>query len=52
MRDVLTDPGQQLLNRSAVESLITGQQRGRANMHRLFALAMFELWRREYAVSL
>ncbi len=51
IRDVLTDAQQQLLDRGAVKSLLTGQQRGLANMHRLFALAMFELWRREYAVS-
>ena len=51
IRDVLTDSQQELLDRGAVKSLLTGQQRGLANMHRLFALAMFELWRREYAVS-
>ncbi len=51
IRDVLTDAQQQLLDRGAVRSLLTGQQRGLANMHRLFALAMFELWRREYAIS-
>nr|MDP9323915.1 asparagine synthase C-terminal domain-containing protein [Acidobacteriota bacterium] len=51
IRDVLTDAQQELLDRGAVKSLLTGQQRGLANMHRLFALAMFELWRREYAVS-
>jgi len=50
--DVLTDAKQELLDRGAVNSLLTGQQRGLANMHRLFALAMFELWRREYAVSI
>lgn len=52
IRDVLTDPQQNLLDRGVVKSLVTGQRRGRANMHRLFALAMFELWRREYAVSI
>ena len=51
IRDVLTDPSQDLLDRGAVNSLVTGQQRGLANSHRLFALAMFELWRREYRVS-
>jgi asparagine synthase (glutamine-hydrolysing) len=50
IRDVLTDPRQELLDRGAVNSLVTRQQRGLANMHRLFALAMFELWRREYGI--
>lgn len=35
-----------------VKSLMDGQARGRANSERLFALALFELWRREYGVSL
>ena len=52
IRDVLTDPQQELLDRGVVQSLVTGQRRGLGNMHRLFALAMFELWRREYAVSI
>jgi asparagine synthase (glutamine-hydrolysing) len=52
IRDVLTDPRQALLDRGVVNSLVTGQQRGLANSHRLFALAMFELWRREYRVEI
>jgi asparagine synthase (glutamine-hydrolysing) len=51
-RDVLTDSQQQVLNRAVIDSLLTGQRKGRANMDRLFALAMFELWRREYRISM
>ena len=40
-----------IFDRAAVESLIEGQKRGRRNADRLFALTMFELWRREYRVA-
>lgn len=35
-----------------VDSLLRGQDKGRSNGERLFALVLFELWRREYGVSL
>jgi asparagine synthase (glutamine-hydrolysing) len=35
-----------------VNSLLHGQLKGRNNHERLFALVMFELWRRDYSVSL
>ena len=41
-----------LFERKAVSSLLQGQARGRANSERLFALLMFELWRREYQISM
>jgi asparagine synthase (glutamine-hydrolysing) len=50
-REVLTDPAQRTFNRAVVDSLLAGQERGRGNMHRLFALTMFELWRRAYDVT-
>jgi hypothetical protein len=34
-----------------VRQLIAGQRRGFSNTHRLFALLMIELWRREYRIS-
>jgi asparagine synthase (glutamine-hydrolysing) len=34
-----------------LRALLVGQSKGRANAERLFALVMFELWRREYRVS-
>lgn len=39
-------------NRKFVRDLIDGQARGRANSERLFALTLFELWRKEYKVSI
>jgi asparagine synthase (glutamine-hydrolysing) len=49
--DVLRDPGC-LFERRAVDALLQGQDRGRNNGERLFALVLFELWRREYGVAL
>jgi asparagine synthase (glutamine-hydrolysing) len=40
-----------IFDRVTVESLIEGQERGRTNADRLFALTLFELWRREYHVA-
>jgi asparagine synthase (glutamine-hydrolysing) len=39
-------------DRGVIQSLLKGQERGRANSQRLFALTMFELWMREYRVAL
>ena len=41
-----------LFDRQTVQGLLDGQLHGRANSERLFALAMFELWRREYRASI
>jgi asparagine synthase (glutamine-hydrolysing) len=41
-----------LFDRGTTGRLLAGQARGRANSERLFALVLFELWRREYQVSL
>jgi asparagine synthase (glutamine-hydrolysing) len=48
--DVLSDP-QCMFDHSTVRGLLRGQDRGRSNGERLFALTQFELWRREYQVS-
>jgi asparagine synthase (glutamine-hydrolysing) len=40
-----------VFDRAAVQSLLRGQDRGRQNEGRIFALLMFELWRREYRPS-
>ena len=42
----------QIFDRRTVEGLLRGQDRGRANGERLFGLVMFELWRRDYRVTL
>jgi asparagine synthase (glutamine-hydrolysing) len=48
--EVLRDP-QCCFDSGAVVSLLRGQDQGRSNGERLFALVLFELWRREYAVT-
>ena len=47
---VLLDP-QSIFDQRTARGLLEGQDRGRGNAERLFALVMFELWRREYAVT-
>jgi asparagine synthase (glutamine-hydrolysing) len=49
-RSVLLDAGC-LFERKTVTDLLAGQRKGRNNTERLFALALFELWRREYRVT-
>ena len=41
-----------IFDKKAVGDLLQGQDKGRANSQRLFALVLFELWRKEYAVML
>ena len=49
--DVLGEADPSLFDRETVLRLIRSQRRGLVNSHRLFALTMFELWRREYRVT-
>jgi asparagine synthase (glutamine-hydrolysing) len=49
--EVLGDASTDLFDRRTVLQLVEGQRRGRSNTNRLFALTMFELWRREYGAS-
>jgi asparagine synthase (glutamine-hydrolysing) len=49
--DVLRDPSS-VFDRRVVDGLLRGHDRGRSNHERLFCLALFELWRREYRVEL
>jgi len=51
MKDVLLDPHQPTFNQRTIKRLFAGQANGCANAERLFALTLFELWRREYHVS-
>jgi len=48
---VLTSSEAVLFEPRVVRQLLAGQRTGFSNMHRLFALTMIELWRREYRVS-
>ena len=50
-RDILLAPENTLFDHKVVRELMAGQVRGRANSERLFGLVLFELWRREYRVS-
>jgi asparagine synthase (glutamine-hydrolysing) len=52
METVLMEADPVLFDRATIARLIEGQRRGLANSQRLFALAIFELWRREYGVAL
>ena len=49
MCDVLRQS--EVLDRGVVGQLIAAQKRGLHNTHRLYALTMLELWRREYGVG-
>ena len=52
MISVLREADPRLFNRDVIEELISGQRKGFANGHRLFALTMFELWRRHYKIEM
>lgn len=41
-----------LFDKKIIKKLLEGQDKGRGNGERLFALVQFELWRREYGVNL
>jgi asparagine synthase (glutamine-hydrolysing) len=52
MEEVLSDAEPALFERGMIRNLLAWQRRGLDNTGRLFALTMFELWRREYRVVL
>jgi asparagine synthase (glutamine-hydrolysing) len=52
MREVLAEADRELFDLRVIRSLFDGQERGFSNTARLFALTMFELWRREYRVQI
>ncbi len=41
-----------MFDHDEVSKLLAGQAKGRVNSERLFALVLFELWRREYRISM
>lgn len=49
--DVLLTSDDSPFDKTIVRSLMRGQTKGRSNSERLFMLALFELWRREYKVQ-
>ena len=50
-REVLLESKDILFDRYFVADLLAGQELGRSNSERLFGLVLFELWRREYRVT-
>jgi asparagine synthase (glutamine-hydrolysing) len=52
VREVLAEVPRELFDHNVVHRLIDDQARGLSNAQRLFALTIFELWRREYSVAL
>ena len=52
VEEVLRGIDRRFLNPIAISNIITHQRKGASNMKRIFALCMFELWRREYNVAL
>jgi len=51
LREVLDGLDTTLFNTDAVKSLLKVGLPGSSNAHRLFAILMFELWRREYGIT-
>lgn len=49
--EILTDP-RSIFDQTTTQGLLRGQELGRSNSERLFALVQFELWRREYGITL
>ena len=52
VEDVLRGIDHRLIDPKAINNIVTQQQRGASNMKRIFALCIFELWRRQYNVAL
>ena len=51
-RQVLQGDSGGSFDQGIIRALVRGQAKGRSNHERLFALVMFELWRREYGLEL
>jgi asparagine synthase (glutamine-hydrolysing) len=51
-RETLLGSDNTPFSRQALSELLAGQAKGRLHSERLFALVLFELWRREYRISM
>ncbi len=51
-KETLLDSPDSLFDKNAVAGLFEGQRKGYANSEKLFALVLFELWRKNYGLSL
>jgi asparagine synthase (glutamine-hydrolysing) len=52
MCDILLDSDPGFFDQRAISQLVSLQRKGFSNVHRLYALTMLELWRREYKIGL
>jgi asparagine synthase (glutamine-hydrolysing) len=52
VKKVLNDADPSVFNRSEIRKLLRNQYNGFLNTERIFALTIFELWRREYRVKM
>ncbi len=52
MEEVVRSADPAIFDQAALGRLLDDQRRGRANTNRIFAVTMFELWRREYGATL
>jgi asparagine synthase (glutamine-hydrolysing) len=52
IESVLCEADPRLFNQRMIQKLILHQRRGYSNTERLFALTIFELWRREYKIQI
>ena len=52
IKSLLLSHRQKFFDHGIIKDLIDGQMKGRNNTRRLFALTMFELWRRQYNILL
>ncbi len=52
IKEVLAEADPRLFDRRVLAELLEAQERGRAHSHRLLALTLFELWRREYGIQI
>src|ERR1041385_98923 len=51
MRDVLSQADPSIFVPAGLDDLLQRQERFRNQIHRIYAVVMFELWRREYRIS-
>ena len=52
VKEVLNDVDSSVFDQSEIRKLLRNQDRGFLNTERIFALTVFELWRREYKVAI
>lgn len=52
MIEIVSEADPAIFDKKVIATLIKGQRLRFANANRLFALTIFELWRREYRVNI